>query len=135
MGTSCLGSVAAVSRVFGYIRDAFAVDLNGAGAVEADGDLVAFDGFHILCVSYMRSFENLREDGYDSRAGEVVCDEEGDLAVLAESVLMGSDLHTAAEVASVCNGSEPDTLVFLCNAVDRDGGVVPYLSRENKGMT
>lgn len=69
------------------------------------------------------ALEDLGEDGNDPRARKIVRDEEGDLAVGVESVLIGSDLHTAAEVASVCNRSEPDALICLCDSVDRDGGV------------
>ena len=74
-------------------------------------------------VPQVRALEDLGEDRGDARARKIVRDEEGHLAVLREPVLIGRDLHTAAEVASVGGRSKPYAIVFLGNSVDLYRGV------------
>ncbi len=67
------------------------------------------------------ALEDLGEDGEDARAGEVMRDREGEHAVLGEPVLLGGDLHSAAEIFAVGCRRQPNIAVFADHAVDRDG--------------
>ena len=71
----------------------------------------------------MGALEDLGKDRENARAGEVVGDDEGDLAVGREAILIRSDLHSAAEELTVRCRSEPDLLVLFRHAVNGDGGV------------
>ena len=116
-----LHRISAVSGVLYNVGDRFTVDLHCAGGIKSYRYLVALDDLDILGVANVGTLEYLRKDWNDTRAGKIVRNDEGHLSVGGKPILIGRNLHSAAEITSVCCRSKPNALIFLGHTVDCDG--------------